>query len=245
MRLYAVSCEVLWRECCRAAAVSPHVVTLSFQRFGLHDTPDELRRTVQAEIDRASDGKFDYLLLGYGLCSRGTADLVARDRPVVIPRVHDCISLLLGSRDRYQQQFDDHPGTYYYSPGWIERKEGEVRQGTIEVVQEKQAQDRFREYVEKYGEDNARYLLEQESLWQAHYDRAAFLDMGLGDVDYYRRFTKQVAESHGWSYEEIQGDTRLIDALMAGDWDSDEFLVLQPGQRTVEAVNAGIISAVS
>ena len=242
MKLCVVSCEVFARECARAAAVSPHVVTLSFQSFGLHDRPEELRRMLQEVIDGIPAGKFDYIVLAYGLCSRGTADLVARDTPIVIPRAHDCITLLLGSRERYQREFEQHPGTYYYSPGWIERKEGEVRQGTIEVVKDRQAEDRFREYVEKYGEDNARYLLEQESLWLAHYNRAVLLNMGLGDNDYYRHFTRQVAESRGWSYEEIPGDTRLIDDLLSGRWDSEELLIVQPGQRTVEDVNAGIIS---
>jgi len=250
LKLHAIACEVLARECARAAAKSPHVVTLSFQPFGLHERPDDLRAALQAEIDQATPGLslsksgYDYILLAYGLCSRGTADLVARETPVVIPRSHDCIALLLGSHERYQQEFAGHPGTYYYSPGWVERKEGEVLQGVIEVVKDRQAEERFKEYVEKYGEDNARFLMEQESQWLANYNRAVFLNMGLGDNDYYRAFTQQVAESHGWSYEELVGDTRLIDRLLAGDWDDSEFLIVHPGQRTIESVTSGIISAV-
>lgn len=242
MKLHAIACEVIARECYRAAANSSHVVTLFIQAFGLHDRPDDLRAVLQAEIDKATD--CDYVLLAYGLCSRGTADLVARETPVIIPRSHDCIALLLGSHERYQTEFAGHPGTYYYSPGWIERKEGEVSQGGFEIVKDRQAEERFQEYVEKYGEDNARFLMEQESQWLANYNRAVFLNMGLGDIDCYRRFTQQVAESHGWSYEELAGDTRLIDRLLAGDWDDSEFLIVRPGQRTLESVTSGIISAV-
>jgi hypothetical protein len=223
--------------------VSPHIVTLALQPFGLHDQPDKLRAALQAEIDAASDGRFDYILLGYGLCSRGTADLVARRTPIVIPRAHDCITLLLGSRERYEKEFSEHPGTYYYSPGWIERKEGDVQQGGLSILKERQAEERFRQYVEKYGEDNARYLIEQERLWLSHYDRSAFINIGLGDIEYYRAFTREVAQTHGWSYEEIPGDTRLVDRLFAGDWDERDFLVVKPGERTVETVNLGIISA--
>lgn len=212
------------------------------QPFGLHERPDDLRQTLQAQIDQAAG--YDYILLAYGLCSRGTADLIARETPVVIPRSHDCIALLLGSDQRYQAEFSQHPGTYYYSPGWVERKEGEVNQGGFEIVKHRQAEERFGEYVEKYGEDNARFLLEQESQWLANYNRAVFLDMGLGDIDYYRRFTQQIAQEHGWSYEELPGDTRLIDRLLAGDWDESEFLIVNPGQRTVESVTSGIISAI-
>jgi len=256
LKLYAVACNVLSRECYRAAANSPHVVTLSIQPFGLHSEPDELRKTLQAEIDRAEG--YDYILLAYGLCSRGTADLIARETPIVIPRSHDCIALLLGSHQRYQDEFSRHPGTYYYSSGWVEHCEGEVIQGAIEIVKHRQYEERFKEYVEKYGEDNAKFLLEQETQWLVNYNRAVFLNHGLGDVDYYRRFTQKIASEHGWSYEELPGDTRLIDRLFAGNWDSppqpaptgrgsigdSEFLIVRPGQRTQESVTSGIISAV-
>lgn len=243
MRICAISCEVFARECARAVAYSPHVVDLVLLPFGLHNEPDELRRRLQKEIDRTSDAVYEYIVLAYGLCSRGTADLVARDTPIVIPRAHDCITLLLGSRQRYDEEFVRHPGTYYYSPGWVERKEGEVRQGVVNSIQERLEEERFWEYVEKYGEDNARFLIEQERLWLVNYNRAAFINTGLGNIENYREFTKRLAESRGWSYEEIQGDTRLIDKLLFGDWDEAEFLIVRPGCRTVEQVNNGIISA--
>ncbi len=245
MKLYAVCCEAVARECYRAAGLSPHSVTIAIKDFGLHNIPDDLRASIQDEIDRASaTGKYEYILLGYGLCSRGTADLVARNVPLVIPRAHDCITFFLGSKERYQEEFSGHPGTYYYSPGWVERKEGEVDQGGFTIVQDAKREERFREYVEKYGEENALFLMEQENQWLSHYNRAAFINMGLGDVGFYRDFTKHVAEEHGWSYEEIQGDFRLVDRFLSGDWPAEDFLIVQPGQRTTEDVTSGIISAV-
>jgi len=226
-----------------AAANSHHVVDLSFLPFGLHNTPDELRSTIQHRIDEASGGKYDYIILGYGLCSRGTADLVAGDTPIIIPRAHDCITLFLGSRDRYSREFREHPGTYYYSPGWIERKEGEVDQGGMGIVQDRLAEERLKEYIEKYGEDNARFLIDQERQWLQNYNRAAFVNMNLGDVPFYREFTRQVADTQGWEYEEIQGDFALLSNLFTGDWDDKEFLVVKPGQRTREDVNLNIITA--
>ncbi len=241
MKLYTIACESLFRESMLAASRSPHVVDVKFLPFGLHNTPDQLRQTIQAEIDAATG--YDYILLGYGLCSRGTADLVSRDIPIVVPRVHDCITLFLGSRKAYDREFLGHPGTYYYSPGWIERKEGEVDQGSIEIVQNRLETQRYREYVEKYGEDNAKYLIEQERLWLSNYDRAVFINMGIGDQEFYREFTRGAADANGWAYEEVEGDMQMIDRLFFGKWDTDEFLVVQPGQRTFEDVNGEIISA--
>jgi hypothetical protein len=220
------------------------MVSVSVLPSGLHRVPDELRSTLQCEIDKASGIGNDYIILGYGLCSRGTADLVARDTPIVIPRMHDCITFLLGSKERYQREFNQHPGTYYFSSGWIEYMDGEADQGGFKSVKEHESDERFREYAEKYGEDNARYLIEQESQWFAHYSRAAFIETPLGDVEGYRRFTKDLAENRGWSYAELDGDTSLADALFSGRWDSRDFLIVQPGQRIKETVNDGIVSAV-
>jgi len=38
----------------------------------------------------------------------------------VVPRAHDCITLLLGSKERYAKLFGERPGTYWYSAGWLE-----------------------------------------------------------------------------------------------------------------------------
>ena len=37
---------------------------------------------------------------------------------IAITRAHDCITLLLGSKERYAEYVAQHPGTYWYSAGW-------------------------------------------------------------------------------------------------------------------------------
>ncbi|MGQ9456033.1 MAG: DUF1638 domain-containing protein [Armatimonadota bacterium] len=241
MRIKLIACEVFARELMLAAATSPHVVDLVLMPFGLHDTPDKLRAELQKAVDAVPSESFDYMALGYGLCSRGTVGIRARSTPLVVPRAHDCITLLLGSRARYQEQFSHHPGTYYYSPGWIERKTGEVEQGIIDDAYRVRAEQRFREYVEKYGEDNARFLLEQESLWIAHYTRAAFINTGLGNVEAYRRFTKNLAEERNWEYAELPGDTDLLRKLAHGEWDKRDFLTIRPGASIAESFDDYIV----
>jgi hypothetical protein len=242
MRVRLIACEVLAREIGYAAATSKHVFDIKLMDFGLHDTPDKLRSALQEEID-ATDGQgYDLIVLGYGLCSRGTADLVARSIPIVIARCHDCITLFLGSRAKYSQQFAAHPGTYYYSAGWVERKQGEVDQGIIDGVHEGAYQQHYLEYVQKYGEDNARFLIEQETQWLQNYNRVALIDMGLGDIDEYRRFTTELAASRGWEHAEIEGDMSLITRLAHGDWDSPDFLRIEPGQTIAESFDEAILT---
>jgi hypothetical protein len=243
MRVKLIACEVLTREISRAAASSPHVFDITYMPFGLHATPDMLRERLQAEIDACEGSRCEYIVLGYGLCSRGTAELAARSIPIVVPRAHDCITLFLGSRERYNTEFLDNPGTYYYTAGWIERSEGEVDQGYISDKKGNDAQDRYREYVEKYGEDNAKFLLEQEQQWLSHYSRAALLDTGVGDIEVYREFTRRIAAAHSWEYIEKPGDDALIRRIANADFAGDDFLTVNPGQKIIETFDDRVIAA--
>ena len=243
MKIKLISCEAFYRELCMAVAKSPHVFDIEFLPFGLHDTPDQLRVEIQKEIDASENGKYDYIVLGYGLCSRGTADIKARSVPIVVPRMHDCITAFLGSRKRYDEEFGSHPGTYYYTAGWIERKDGEAEQGMVEERYTKLYEAKLKEYVEKYGEENAEFLMEQEKQWLANYNRAAFINLGIGDVKTYRAFTQGLATERGWDYAEIEGDNTLIDSLANGNWDADIFLKVEPGQTIAESFDELIIRA--
>jgi hypothetical protein len=55
---------------------------------------------IQESIDRVDPARHEAVLLGYGLCNNGVVGLHA-PVPLVISRAHDCITLLLGSRERY------------------------------------------------------------------------------------------------------------------------------------------------
>ena len=164
-RYHLIACHVLWRELCHYASRSPHVFSFNFVKQGLHNTPDLLREKLQQAVDEAPD-ECDAILLGYGLCSNGVAGVKARAKRMVIPRAHDCITLFLGSKERYRDYFDAHPGTYWYTPGWVECsiQPGKERHETLR-----------RDYAGKYGEENADYLMELEQGWMKEYNNAAQL----------------------------------------------------------------------
>ena len=237
LRLQLIVCKVLQREAYYCAARSPNVVDVVLMEQGLHDTPDRLREEVQKALRKTrdiQDRPFDASLLGYGLCSNGTVGLTA-EIPVVIPRGHDCITLLLGAKERYQQYFDSHRGVYWYSPGWIESGKQPSRQ-RYEML--------LAEYTEKYGPDNAQYLLEVEQTWMKEYSWATYVDWGLVDADDHRAYTKECANFLGWNYDELRGDAGLMQRFVDGLWSDEEFLVVEPGQSIAEDVtNEGIIKA--
>ena len=88
----------------------------------LHKKPLELRRLIQEQIDdlERESKPYDAIVLLYGLCSKGSMGISSKKYRLVIPRVQDCIGMLLGSNERYAEHFKKKPGTYWYTKGWIE-----------------------------------------------------------------------------------------------------------------------------
>ena len=103
-----------------------------------------LRKRVQEEIDKteARHGQieesnqvlrrieYDAILLGYCLCSNGIVGLSSRKVPLIIPRGHDCITLLLGSREKYQEYFNTHRGSIGTAPAGSKGRSHRARSAT-------------------------------------------------------------------------------------------------------------------
>ena len=121
-RYQLIVCKVLQREAYYCAARSKNVIDIVLIQQGLHDEPDKLHTQLVESLKTTADiagKKYDAQLLGYGLCSNGIVGLSC-EIPIVAPRGHDCMTLLLGSKEKYRDYFDTHKGIYWYSSGWIE-----------------------------------------------------------------------------------------------------------------------------
>jgi len=239
----ALTCEALARSIYALAATSPHTVNVRLYRQGLHNTPRLLRETLQEQIDAIQPGECDAILLAYGICGTSTVGLTARHTPLVIPRAHDCITLYLGSRRRYDEEFRAHPGTYWYSLDYLEHLSDDGQSVTLGAANLGVMDEVYQEYVEKYGQENADYLMEVMGEWGKHYDRAVFIDMGLGDGSAYEAMTREQAARRGWLFERKQGDHRLLRMLVGGDWPEDEFLVVPPGYTLRQSSDDGLVRA--
>jgi len=242
MKIKALTCNALARPAYWCASQSPHIVDVELFQFGLHSQPENLRSLLQEKINAVQS--YDAIVLVYGLCGQATAGLKAGNIPLVIPRCHDCITLFLGSRDRYIDQFNNYPGTYWYSQDYVERAESGNTVLSIGsgVDGGSGIQGTYDEFVQKYGKENADYLMEIMGGWQQHYKRAVYLDMGIGDNSSVAATAQAEAARRGWTFERIMGDLGLIRRLLWGEWDAENYLVLQPGQVIHMTYGEDIIS---
>lgn len=242
MYLKAICCEVLARLVYYAAALSPHVVDVELLGKGLHNEPDDLRSELQLRLDAVEEVKYDAILLGYGLCSNSIAGLVCAHTKLVVPRAHDCITLYLGSGERYSAEFRANPGTYWYSADYIERGSDGDYIPLGSDADQKEMSRVYQEYVEKYGRDNADYLMEVMGAWRQHYSRAAYIDTAEVALPDYSEQVRQLAAGRGWSFERLVGSLAIMRALLAGQWSEGRFLIVPPGYAIVPTNDERILS---
>jgi hypothetical protein len=229
---------------CTAIARSPNQVDVSFLPKGLHDIGCVgMLQRVQAALDEVDESKYEAILFGYGLCNNGLSGLTARTIPVVVPRAHDCITLFLGSKEKYIEYFNHHPGVYFKTTGWIDRgtAEGELKQ--LSIQRQTGMDSTYKELVEKYGEDNAKYLFEELCTHSKNYGQFTFIEMGIEPNDSWEKKTIEDAKARGWKFEKVKGDMTMIQRLVDGQWDDKAFLVVPPGHKVVAKYDEGIITA--
>ena len=165
---------------------------------------------------------------------------------MVLPRAHDCITLFLGARERYAEETKGATATYWYVNDQLERGNDD-RAGTsgLAIGSDTDADVAATRatYVEKYGEDNADYLMEVLGGWRVHYGRAAFVSMGVADEAASEGAARDEAERRGWAFERIEGSLVLLRRLIDGDWD-DDMLTLRPGEQLAMSYDDGVVKAV-
>ena len=191
----------------------------TFMDYGLHRVPAKMTQELQDAIDGLNDPS--RVVLGYGLCGNGLDGIMAGKHTLLIPKVDDCIAILLGSRQAYIREFSAVPGTYYLSKGWLESGSHPLKE--------------YEEYAQKYGPEEAAWIMDQQ---YRNYERLAMVAHSQSDLEKYRPQALEVArycEKWGMRYEEILGSDRyvrrLIEVIEQPDTSDDEFIIVPPGGR--------------
>ncbi|MDR1472701.1 MAG: DUF1638 domain-containing protein [Synergistaceae bacterium] len=236
MRLKVIACKVLFREISLIAANCENYLDVTYIRQGLHNTPELLQKTLRAELEKIDAGNdvytyksrcdykerdFDAILLAYGLCSNGLVGLCSKKYPLVAPRAHDCITLFLGSQEAYQNSLNSQGGTFWYNASWIENSSFMPSKESVEALSVI--------YTERYGEESAKYLIEQE--WPESYKRCAYIKWDELDFPQYEKYTEDAAAYLGASFDVVRGDSGMLRDFIEGRWDDERFLVTKPGQK--------------
>lgn len=224
-----IGCGVMQLDVEAAAQAAGVALEQHYLEAGLHDNPGELKRRLQAKVDELSaSGDYERIVLAYGICGRGVVGIQARQVPLVVPRVNDCIALFLGSDQAYREQFASCPGTFYISAGWFEKKV--QPRGRRTAPKGPLPDSDLQRLTKRYGEENGRAIADFLGSWKRNYQRVVFIDTGAGDTARYEAYARAMAEEFGWDYERVSGSQDLVMALLTCQESSDQVLWVPPRQ---------------
>lgn len=245
MRLKVIACKVLYREISLITARSPHYIDVTYMRQGLHNTPKLLNDALKAEVQRidARDdlytcppfigNDFDAIILGYGLCSNGIVGVKSEKYPIIVPKAHDCITLLLGSKEEYNRKFAENSGTFWYTPGWMENS----------VTPSDDAYAKLHaEYAAKFGEEEADFIMEASSNWRAMYKCAGYIEWEGLPFPECKAKCEQCAKEMGWAFKSFKGEQTLLEEMLSGKWDEKKFLIVPPGKEIAPSYDDEVIT---
>lgn len=206
-KMHLIACATVWEE---VQTFLPEGLTCQEVDLGLHIHPPRLHEELQSMIDGV-DPQREMILLGFGLCSNAVVGLHSARQTLVLPRVHDCVPLFLGSRAAYQIQAEQELGTYYLTKGFIEG----VDENSILS---------YERLEDKYGREKTDHILKA---MLKNYSRLALINTGNYRLEHYRQIACRAAQRLGLRYEEIPGSNTMIRKLIFGPWD-DDFLIIPP-----------------
>lgn len=239
-----IACKIMQRELAHVLASCPNALDFTFLRQDLHDTPRLLTKALQEEIDRVESGCCPYtnrehtfeinaVLLGYGLCSNALAGIKSSRLPLVIPRAHDCTALFMGSKEKYQSYFDEVPGTFFYTSGWLE----------LGAAPEASSLERKRiEYMDKFqDEDTVDYLMEMEEEMLKNYNSITYITWPGIENGWGIKQAERITKEKKWSLHQYSGDDSLLLNFVNGNWTDEDFLVLNPGEELLPSYDDSVI----
>ncbi len=182
---------------------------------GLHNTPERLRGKIQEELGDISElTGASTILLVFGYCGSSLQGVSSASSRLILPRVDDCIALLLGSSKK-RQNVAEEKTTYFFTAGWLKHERS--------LVQE------YEYALEKYGRERALELME---MMLKHYERFLLINTGAYDLTPYLEQVKELASLLGLECQVLGGSLRLFRKLLTGPWD-EEFIVTPPGEKVV------------
>lgn len=211
MKTVILACNTIRDEIEKAAAETNCTYPIYWVESGLHLRPESLRQRIQEELERLDHA--DRVLLGFGFCGHAVAGLVSGDHELIIPKVDDCISLLLGSKEN-RDRCCEAGGTYFLTKGWLE--------GELNIWKEYQA------VLARFGEERTERIYRR---MLAHYQYLGLIDTGAYEISVMLPTVTEIAAKLNLQARVLPGSDLYLKKLLSGPWDEGDFAIIPPHTR--------------
>ncbi|MDR3162143.1 MAG: DUF1638 domain-containing protein [Spirochaetaceae bacterium] len=204
-----IACETLREELSLIMECRQCSYPVVWVDAGKHVWPDKLHLAIQEALDALPPSCTTALAL-FGFCGNAMVGIRPPAQVLVFPRAADCIPLFLGSQAAREAA---GARTYFFTEGYL-RSSGNIA-------------TEFRESLKRRGKNFALHVVKT---MMAHYRNIAVIDTGAFDPAKVLEELTEFSQTIGIPVSVIPGNLRLIDALLAGDWNRNEFLIVPPGE---------------
>lgn len=203
-----IGCKTLENELLQAVTDCSCNYEIRWIESGLHNFPRKLNTVLQELLDDCQG--FSRILLAMGYCGNSIAGLRTRDFTLIIPRVDDCISLLLGSFQN-RAALTKGEGTYFLTDGWLKG--------------ERNLWWEYKYTLDKYGEEVGKEIFQT---MLRSYKSLALLDTGCYPLEPAEEISRKIADTLGLRYKLLPATLEYLKQLLDGPWPENSFLTIPP-----------------
>lgn len=213
MKKVLIACLMMELEAKDALAATGSDAEVIWMEKGLHNKPENLCAALQKTIEQAEkDFAPDVILLGYGFCGNAMRGLHADSCRLILPRIDDCITMFIGSRER-KAQLENGKGIMFQTANWADgdKSIAEIRNSLYE----------------RFDEDEA------DELWEmmyGNYDRIGVLDTHCYDLAPVVAEAEKAAAQLGFRCCVYDASNDHLKELLAGPWTEERFIIKEPGE---------------
>ena len=175
----------------------------------LHENPSKMRQKIIETLEQM-EKSIDTVLAAMGFCG-GSWEDIATDKRIVIPRVDDCITLLLHTDDTWYPNLKQCGHLYLRDD-----IEGKFSPKSIK-----------KNLCSQYGDSEGSFVFRT---WFGSYTNADIIDTGAYDChsEAYMLEAMENADLMEVTLDYVPWSNLILEKLVSGRWDQ-QFLVIEPG----------------
>lgn len=213
MKTCVIACKTLEEELtCAMRAYDVNLPVFWFES-GLHNVPKKLHSALQETIIKAEEAGFTRLLLAMGYCGNSVEHITLTSAELIMPKVDDCITLLLGSYKK-RKSLEAEAGTYFMTNGWLK--------GERNIWKE------YEYCIGKYGKETGDEIFQ---MMFGNYKRIGILDAKASPIEPILAETARIAKELHLSWEVFEASCDYLLRLLKGPWDEADFLTIEKGSE--------------
>lgn len=215
MKTKMLSCRTLEPEVRLAMAKCGCTLELEVLQENNHDVPHLLRRNIQTHLDAMED--VDRVLMAFTTCGGTMVGLKTGAFELVIPRLDDCLSLLMGSMERRKAVLEGGFGMFV-TKSWMDHEKNTAAE--LERIQR------------TYPPERAKRIIQAMC---GNLDSLNMIDTGAYEVAAILPRTEALAEQLHLKHRIVQGTTAYLEELLQGPHDPARFIVIPPHTTVTDA----------